>query len=109
MSTDIPVILVAATGNYMGDAAADMLAFLDEKTPIDLVLLQEYPDGTTYDSIEWASVIVNSGDIDKGQFRRNAYNVISEHSNLVPIGVIEMNRRYEKQWDIPILRSWEQL
>lgn len=109
MSTDTPVILVAVTGNYTAPETKDLITFYDQETSIPLVLLQEYPDGSRYEGIEWASVIVNSGDKDKGAFRLNALDIIQNHSTMMPIGVIEGNQRYERLWDIPIIKSWSEL
>lgn len=109
MSTVTPVILVVLNGNYIGDETLDLIKFYDEETPIPLVLLQEYSDGGIPGKIEWDSVIINSADKDHATFRVNALSIIRDHSNMLPVAVIEGNRRYERIWDLPVLKFGSEL
>lgn len=104
-----PVILVVLNGNTVPDETLSLINFYNSETPIPLVLLQEYSDGNIPGVIDWDSVIVNSADKDHATFRVNALSILREHSNMLPIAVIEGNRRYERIWDLPVLKYGSEL
>lgn len=112
MSTDTPVILVVQTNSHDAPAPGTlaMLRHLAEDTPVALVLLRTDPDVGELDlGTDWDSIITNSGKKDQNVFRVNALDILTNHSNMVPVGVIDLDPRFEKTWDLPILKHWSEL
>jgi len=113
MSTDTPVILVVQTNSHDAppEGTLTLLKHLSEDTPVALVLLKADPDvGTLSEGdIDWDSIITNSGHKDQNVFRVNALDILTNHSNMVPIGVIDLDPRFEKTWNLPILKHWTEL
>lgn len=104
MSTDTPVILVAM-GSYLPEGAKrELLRFYDQETPLSLVLLKADPSIPTPDGIEFDSIITNTGKKDHYLFRLNATDIITDHSNMIPVGVIELDQRWESTWWLPVIR-----
>lgn len=113
MSADIPVILVAM-GEHGGYFQEEPVRYLNEHTDIPLVLLIDNKDldpsqRVALDGVEWHTVIKNTGSKHPAAFRQQAYEIVRDHSNMVPLGVVELDERFEKQWDIPVLKNWNTL
>lgn len=114
MSTDTPVILVAVGHGARDFWDEEPVRYINQRTDIPLVLLIDHAtldpeDLPGLEGIEWHSIIRNTGDRHPADFRQRAYEIIRDHSTMTPLGVIDLDPRFEKQWDIPVMKHWNTL
>lgn len=54
---------------------------------------------------EWFSVVTNSGNKNQVLFRANAVDILTTHSNILPVAVLEFDHQYEAAWDLPRMQQ----
>lgn len=114
MSTDTPVILVAVGTGTRDFWDEEPIRHVNQRTDIPLVLLIDHatlgPENIVgLENVEWHSIIRNTGDKHPADFRQRAYEIIRDHSTMVPVAVVDLDPRFDKMWDIPVMKHWSRL